>query len=126
MASSTTSEIHHPVPLELGGAHYAANLWPEAGSLPNPKDAVENALRTAVCDGQVSLARAQRAIARDWETAESRLGLGSGPAPAPQPQPTHVAGKLRCTASASTTSAADYHTVYIYIRTAPGILVTPD
>jgi len=35
-----------------------------------------------------------------------------------------VAGKLRCIASASTTSPADYHTVYIYIRTAPGILVT--
>ncbi len=124
MASGTTSELDHLVPLELGGANDAANLWPEAGSLPNPKDAVENALRTAVCDGQVSLARAQRAIARDWETAESRLGLGSGPAPAPQPQPTHVAGKLRCTASASTTSPADYHTVYIYVRTAPGISVT--
>jgi len=82
MASGTTSELDHLVPLELGGANDAANLWPEAGSLPNPKDAVENALRTAVCDGQVSLARAQRAIARDWETAESRLGLGSGPAAA--------------------------------------------
>jgi len=77
-----------------------------------------------VCDGQVSLARAQRAIARDWETAESRLGLGTGPAPAPQPQPTHVAGKLRCTASASTPSPADYHTVYIYVRTAPGVSVS--
>lgn len=122
MASGTTAELDHLVPLELGGANDAANLWPEAGPLPNPKDAAENALRTAVCDGQVSLARAQRAIARDWETAESRLGLGTGPAPAPQP--THVAGKLRCTASASTTSPADYHTVYIYVRTAPGVSVT--
>jgi hypothetical protein len=77
-----------------------------------------------VCGGEVSLARAQRAIARDWETAETRLGLGSGPAPAPQPQPTHAAGKLRCAASVSTTSPADYHTVYVYVRTAPGVKVT--
>src|SRR5262249_26964938 len=55
---------------------------------------------------------------------ESRLGSGSGTAPAPQPQPTHVAGRLRCTASASTTSPADYHTVYIYVRTTPGLSVT--
>jgi hypothetical protein len=124
IASGATSELDHLVPLELGGANDAANLWPEAGSLPNPKDAVENALKTAVCDGEVSLARAQRAIARDWETAETRLGLGSGPAPAPQPQPTHAADKLRCAASVSTTSPADYHTVYVYVRTAPGVKVT--
>ena len=35
---------------------------------------MEDALNNAVCDGQVSLARAQRAIALDWETAEARLG----------------------------------------------------
>ena len=123
IATGTTSELDHLVPLELGGANDAANLWPEAGSLPNPKDAVEDALKTAVCDGEVKLARAQRAIARNWETAETRLGLGPGPAPAPQPQPTR-AGKLRCAASVSTTSPADYHTVYVYIRTAPGVAVT--
>ena len=77
-----------------------------------------------MCDGEVRLARAQRAIARDWETAQTRLGLGSGPAPAPQPQPTHAAGKLRCAASVSTTSPADYHPVYVYVRTAPGASVT--
>jgi hypothetical protein len=123
IATGTTSELDHLVPLELGGANDAANLWPEAGSLPNPKDAVEDALKTAVCDGEVRLARAQRAIARNWETAETRLGLGPGPAPAPQPQPTRV-GELRCAASVSTTSPADYHTVYVYIRTAPGVAVT--
>src|SRR5262245_3325078 len=71
----TSSELDHLVPLELGGANDAANLWPEAGPVPNPKDAVEDSLHTAVCDGQVPLARAQRAIARDWETALSSLGL---------------------------------------------------
>jgi hypothetical protein len=32
------------VPLELGGANEAANLWPEAGPVPNPKDSVERTL----------------------------------------------------------------------------------
>jgi hypothetical protein len=72
----TTSELDHLVSLELGGSNDITNLWPEVGSLPNPKDKVENALNRAVCDGQVSLAAAQRAIATDWMTAESRLGLG--------------------------------------------------
>jgi hypothetical protein len=75
IADGTESELDHLVPLELGGANDAANLWPEAGSLPNPKDSVERALNRAVCDGQIPLSRAQRAIARNWETAESRLGL---------------------------------------------------
>jgi len=36
-------------------------------------------LNHAVCDGRVSLARAQAAIASDWITAEKRLGIsGSG------------------------------------------------
>ena len=77
MAAGTESELDHLVSLELGGANDAANLWPEAGSVPNPKDSVERALNRAVCDGRIPLSRAQRAIARNWETAESRLGLTS-------------------------------------------------
>jgi len=77
MASGTESELDHLVPLELGGANDATNLWPEAGSVPNPKDSVERALNRAVCDGRIPLSRAQHAIARNWETAESRLGLTS-------------------------------------------------
>ena len=45
------------------------------GTLPNPKDTVENALHRAVCDGRVPLRAAQRAIAVNWKTAEARLGL---------------------------------------------------
>jgi len=119
----TDSELDHLVPLELGGANDAANLWPEAGQVPNPKDAVEDALNQAVCDGQIGLARAQRAIARNWETAESRLGLGA-PAPAPVPTPTRSAGALRCVAAVSSTSPADYTTVDVYVRTAAGASVT--
>jgi hypothetical protein len=70
------SELDHLVPLELGGANDAANLWPEVGGVPNPKDAVERALHDAVCAGQVTLAAAQLAIATDWMTAEARLGIG--------------------------------------------------
>jgi hypothetical protein len=58
------------------------NLWPEydGGHLPNPKDKVELDLRNAVCNGKVKLAPAQRAIARDWKTAEHVLGLSASAA----------------------------------------------
>jgi hypothetical protein len=67
------SELDHLVPLELGGSSDITNLWPEAGKVPNPKDAVENALRAAVCAHKVTLGAAQDAIARDWLTAEAVL-----------------------------------------------------
>jgi len=69
-------ELDHLVPLELGGANDARNLWVEAGSIPNPKDAVEDALNQAVCDGKIKLRAAQAAIARNWLKAEAALGLG--------------------------------------------------
>ena len=69
------TELDHLVSLELGGSNDAANLWPESPATPNPKDKVENALHRAVCEGRVTLAAAQRAIARDWLTAETALGL---------------------------------------------------
>jgi hypothetical protein len=67
-------EYDHLVPLELGGARNdARNLWPEPGPTPNPKDALENRLREMVCAGEVGLAAAQRAIARDWVAEYRRL-----------------------------------------------------
>ena len=62
-------EYDHLVPLELGGTNATSNLWIEPGSIPNPKDTIENRLRDEVCAGQVSLAAAQRAIATAWTTA---------------------------------------------------------
>jgi hypothetical protein len=121
--SGDQSELDHLVPLELGGDNAAANLWPEVGSLPNPKDEVEYALNRAVCAGQVSLASAQRAIARNWETAESGLGIGA-PAPAPAPTSTRPATGLSCRASVSNNSPADYTTVSIYVHTVAGASVT--
>lgn len=66
-------EYDHLVALELGGARNdARNLWPEPGPVPNPKDSLENRLHRRVCDGQMRLAAAQLAVARDWVAADHR------------------------------------------------------
>jgi hypothetical protein len=77
---NVTGELDHLVSLELGGANDATNLWVEAGSIPNPKDAVENALHRWVCaatgtEAQQRLTAAQQAIAANWMTAEQALGI---------------------------------------------------
>ncbi|WP_205245054.1 hypothetical protein [Leifsonia tongyongensis] len=82
MAPSPTTEYDHLVPLELGGASSVSNLWPEpntstAKGVNNPKDAVETALKKAVCAHEVQLLAAQNAVASNWTTAESVLGLAS-------------------------------------------------
>jgi hypothetical protein len=65
--SASDYEYDHFVPLELGGAtNDPRNLWPEPGASPNPKDAVEDELNRAVCEGRMTLAQAQRAIASNW------------------------------------------------------------
>jgi hypothetical protein len=67
-------EYDHLVPLELGGAaNDPRNLWPEPGTTPNPKDGLENRLRSTVCAGELSLAAAQREVAVDWVAADRRL-----------------------------------------------------
>ncbi|MHB8438198.1 MAG: hypothetical protein ACYDD4_03440 [Acidimicrobiales bacterium] len=85
--SAGSYEYDHLVPLELGGSSDVRNLWPEpnVGSPSqfdstdsygiNAKDGVEDRLNSAVCDGQVNLVAAQRAIAANWTTAESVLGV---------------------------------------------------
>lgn len=65
----TSGEYDHLVPLELGGANATSNLWVEPGPIPNPKDKVENRLRSEVCAGHITLAAAQQAIANNWTTA---------------------------------------------------------
>lgn len=67
-------EEDHLISLELGGAPSdPKNLWPEPHASPNPKDKVENFLRSAVCTGRISLAEAQRRIATNWVSAEQGL-----------------------------------------------------
>ena len=77
-------EEDHLVPLELGGAPAdPRNLWPEYGASPNPKDWVEDAANAAVCDGSMTLAAAQAAMARNWIALGTELGLGTLVPPAP-------------------------------------------
>jgi hypothetical protein len=106
---SAKGEFDHLVPLDLGGSNDITNLWPEVGKIPNPKDKVEDALNHAVCDGRVSLAAAQRAIASDWRTAEARLGL-SRPHPSPSPAPSRSAW---CSASASYSAWYQDYDIYV-------------
>ena len=76
LATDAKGEYDHLVSLELGGApDDPRNLWVEPGSIPNPKDAVENKLNQAVCSGLIPLATAQTDIASDWVTAFDDAGL---------------------------------------------------
>lgn len=80
--STADYEEDHLVPLELGGAPKDPhNLWPEprydaGGGTSADKDKVENDLKTAVCNGTVKLDAARKAIATNWTTAESTVGIG--------------------------------------------------
>lgn len=65
--SASGYEYDHFVPLELGGAtNDRRNLWPEPGASPNPKDKVEDYLNGEVCDGKMTLSRAQHLIVTNW------------------------------------------------------------
>jgi hypothetical protein len=80
-------EYDHLISLELGGAaNDSRNLWPENGASPNLKDKVENYLHARLCDGRVSLARAQRIIALDWVSFYKR-NVKPKPKPPPSPPP---------------------------------------
>ena len=63
-------EEDHLIPLEVGGsASSVKNLWPEPRTITwgaSRKDVLENALHALVCDGTVSLARAQRVFTTNW------------------------------------------------------------
>jgi hypothetical protein len=105
-------EYDHFVPLELGGAtNDSRNLWPEPGASPNPKDAVEDKLRQQVCDGRLSLARAQREIATNWVSlarppsapVASSPPVGSAPRQAPE-----------CTLTASYSPTYNDYDVYVH------------
>jgi hypothetical protein len=78
------AEYDHLISLQLGGdPNDPRNLWvepPSPGHKPgagpnNPKDAVETHLHTAICHSTITLTAAQHAIATDWTTAESVLGI---------------------------------------------------
>ena len=77
---AATTEYDHLISLELGGdPNSPLNLWPEpnkssASGTTNPKDKVENALRTLICNAlhgkaYLPLVKAQYLIATNWTTA---------------------------------------------------------
>jgi hypothetical protein len=102
-------EEDHLIPLELGGSPTSPqNLWPEPGASPNPKDAVEDVANAAVCDGRMTLASAQQAIASNWIAFGQQLGVtptsppgASSPAAASSPQASESTRTASCTVSAS-------------------------
>lgn len=98
-------EYDHLIPLELGGAvNDRRNLWPEPGASPNPKDAVEYDLNQKVCDGQLTLAQAQRAIAGNWVKLTT-----SAPTPAGS-----TTGNAHCSATASYSNRYRDFDVYVH------------
>jgi hypothetical protein len=77
---ASTTEYDHLISLELGGdPNSSLNLWPEpnkarAAGVNNPKDHVENTLKTLICNAvhgkaYLPLAKAQYLIATNWTTA---------------------------------------------------------
>lgn len=109
--SASGYEEDHLIPLELGGSPSSpANLWPEPGASPNPKDSVENAANQAVCTGKMALAVAQKAIAEDWITLGQQLGVAQQ-APT-SPGSSGPAGT--CTASASFDSSYGDWDIYVH------------
>jgi hypothetical protein len=66
-------EVDYLIAPGLGGTEDIRNLWPEpsASSAWNAqkKDALEERLHELVCDGELDLHTAQKAIATDWITA---------------------------------------------------------
>ena len=62
-------EIDHLIPIDLGGANWLPNLWPQPHSTSIKKDWLERRLRDEVCAGKVELDAAQREIMTDWTAA---------------------------------------------------------
>jgi hypothetical protein len=46
------------------------NLWPQPISDARQKDRVENVLHVQVCAGKISLAKAQKQIAKNWRAVK--------------------------------------------------------
>jgi len=112
--SASGYEYDHFVPLELGGAtNDPRNLWPEPGASPNPKDKVEDYLNHEVCDGTMTLARAQSLIVKNWVAIYTQIikpGRATSPttsSPAPRPA-------AYCTASAQWNTTYDDWDVYVH------------
>lgn len=81
-------EIDHLISLQLGGSNDIANLWPEIAD-PRPgfheKDKVENYLHQQICDGKMSLAKAQELISTDWHLVYNEMPVARAESLEPEP-----------------------------------------
>jgi hypothetical protein len=106
-------EEDHLIPLELGGSPASPrNLWPEPGASPNPKDGVEAAANQAVCDGRMTLAVAQAAIATNWIALGQRVGVVQKTQPAVTATPNSPAPS--CVLSASYNASYQDYDIYVH------------
>lgn len=125
LSSRSGYEIDHLIPLEIGGANSASNLWPEPYSSPygaSQKDGLEDYLHEQVCHHGMPLAKAQHEIAANWYTAwvaagrptPTDFGYSGGPdsgtaATPPPAQPGSRSSGAWCTATANYNSSyGDY------------------
>src|SRR5581483_10660118 len=75
---SSIYTLDHFIPLNLGGADTASNLWPEPVAVPgsHEKDKVEDYLHAQVCSGALSLDEAREAIRDDWYAVYEQISGG--------------------------------------------------
>ena len=105
-AESPYYEIDHLVPLAIGGANVAANLWPEPWAEAVQKDVLEVELQRRVCHRLLDQAEAQREVADDWAAAYTRY-VGGVPVGAPDVTgPTASSAPARPTVKARLKAAA--------------------
>jgi hypothetical protein len=115
-APISSYEEDHLVPLELGGSPTSPqNLWPEPGASPNPKDAVEDAANSAVCDGRMTLAAAQQAIASNWISFGQQLGVTPASPPAASSPPASTSA-LTATCTVTGSYSSEYHDFDVYVH----------
>jgi hypothetical protein len=66
-------ELDHRIPFFLGGRTDRLNIWPERGSIPNPKDRLESYVWRRVCVRRTMRPSTARALfRRDWRIAYRR------------------------------------------------------
>jgi hypothetical protein len=106
----------HLIPLELGGSPASPlNLWPQPqGTVgATTKDGLEDRLHTLVCDGGLSLAAAQHAIATNWwqayQTYDHPQPTTHSPAPTSSDQPPAPPGGATALCNDGTYSYAQHH-----------------
>lgn len=83
--------IDHVIPRELDGSNAISNLWPQLARGFRAKNHTEDSLHAYTCAGQLTLARAQRLIRRNWLVAYRRYAAPRPEPRTPAPSPTHSA-----------------------------------